>query len=66
MQDKLLFLAIMDPDRLNGADEGLVSRRTPIDDVGRGEYVDAADGAYGIPGMDGDEVFVLRKFKMKR
>lgn len=60
MHDELLFLAMTDVDRLKGAGEGLTSRRIPIDDVGRGEYVDAAEGAYGIPGMEGDEVFVLR------
>lgn len=60
MHDELLFLDMTDADRLKGAGEGLTSRRRPIDDVGRGEYVDAADGAYGIPGMDGDDVFVLK------
>jgi hypothetical protein len=60
VQDKLLFLAMTDTDRLGGAGDGLTSRRRPIDDVERGVYVDAADGEYGIPGIEGDVVFVLR------
>ena len=66
VHDELLFLDITEADRLKGgAGEGLVAR-LPIGVVARGVYVDAAEGEYGIPGMEGDVVFVLVPKQKKR
>ena len=59
VQETLLALVNAMPEPTDGAGEGLVSRRNPIEDGDRELNVAAAEGACGIPGIDGDVVVVL-------
>lgn len=61
VQDTLLALDKTVPVPVDGAGDGLVSRRCPADEGDRERYVAAAEGACGIPGIDGDDVDVLAR-----